>query len=308
MDRSGGHAEARMLVSECDVSARSASAAAPVHGVGVQVRRGKARICSRAWMKVVAQGQRSGRRKTMAPLRLTRRPGGRAPGAHGAGNGELIVGMDVAELGTPADEVVGEDGAGEPGCIGEEVARGAVLEARSFFEVADGELDAGVVAVEDVGLDVFENEVGDEGVVTPLGPQGRLVRIGQSRAAHDQTQLASLAAHPGDVGRLGDLGQPGVGIGDGAPCRLVDGVDAGPDLGVDGDRDGVGHAQAHQGVDERVGEEPGIGPQVSAPVAPARRTRAMSSSTNRLWPRWEDPLRSRAWSTSPVLAQVAMSG
>ena len=115
------------------------------------------------------------------------------PGAHAAGNGQLIVGMDVAELGTPADEVVGEDGAGEPGCVGEEVARGAVLEPHPLFEVADGELDAGMGAVEDVGLDGVENDVGDEGVVTPLGPQGRLVRIGQSRAAHDQTQLASLA-------------------------------------------------------------------------------------------------------------------
>ena len=64
-----------MPVSECDVSARSASAAAPVRGVGVHVRRGRARICSSASMKVVAQGHRSGRRSTMAPLRLTRRPG-----------------------------------------------------------------------------------------------------------------------------------------------------------------------------------------------------------------------------------------
>ena len=94
------------------------------------------------------------------------------------------------------------------------------------------------------------------------------MRIGQSASAHDQTQLASLAAHPGDVRRLGDLGHPGVGIGDGAPCRLVDGVDAGPDLGVDVDRDGVGHAQAHQGVDERVGEEPGIGPQGERTAGP----------------------------------------
>ena len=52
--------------------------------------------------------------------------------------------MDVTELGAPADEVVGEDGTGQPGRVGEEVARGAVLEPRSFFEFTDGELDAGM--------------------------------------------------------------------------------------------------------------------------------------------------------------------
>src|SRR5512132_1384437 len=45
---------------------------------------------------------------------------------------------------------------------------------------------------------------------------------------------------------------------------------------------------------------------VNAPTAPARRTRATSSSTKRLWPRWEEPLRSRACRTSPVSARVAI--
>ncbi len=48
--------------------------------------------------------------------------------------------------------------------------------------------------------------------------------------------------------------------------------------------------------------------RVRAPLAPARRTRAMSSSQKRLVPRWEEPLRRRAWSTSPVPARVARRG
>ena len=80
-------------------------------------------------------------------------------------------GVHAAEAGGPADEVVGEHGAGEPGGVGEEPARGAVLEPGAFFEVADGELDGGVVAVELVDGDGGQFDVGDEGVVTPVGPQ-----------------------------------------------------------------------------------------------------------------------------------------
>jgi hypothetical protein len=49
---------------------------------------------------------------------------------------------------------------------------------------------------------------------------------------------------------------------------------------------------------------------VSSPLAPARRTRATSSSTNRAAPRavLARPVRWRAWSTSPVSALVASSG
>ena len=61
--------------------------------------------------------------------------------------------MDVAEGGGPADEVVGEHRAAEPRGVGEEPPRGAVLEPGPFLQVADGELDGGVVAVELVGLD-----------------------------------------------------------------------------------------------------------------------------------------------------------
>ena len=98
------------------------------------------------------------------------------PGADGAGDGELFGGVHVAESGGPADQVVGEHGAGEPGGVGEELTGRAVLEPGAFFEVADGELDGGVVAVELVDLDGGQVEVGDERVVAPVGPQSPLGR------------------------------------------------------------------------------------------------------------------------------------
>ena len=75
------------------------------------------------------------------------------PGPHRAGHGELFVGMDIAQTGAPADEVVGQHGAGEPGRVGEEAPRGTVLEARPFLEVTDGQFDGGVLAVEEVACD-----------------------------------------------------------------------------------------------------------------------------------------------------------
>jgi hypothetical protein len=48
---------------------------------------------------------------------------------------------------------VGQDGAGEPGGVGEEAARGAVLHARPLLQIADVELCLGALAVEGVDLD-----------------------------------------------------------------------------------------------------------------------------------------------------------
>ena len=60
--------------------------------------------------------------------------------------------VEAAEQLGPAHEVVGEHGAGQPGAVRREVARGAVLHAGTFFEVPDVELDHGVLAVEGVDL------------------------------------------------------------------------------------------------------------------------------------------------------------
>jgi len=94
-----------------------------------------------------------------------------------------------------------------------------VFEAGAFFEVADVQLDHGVVAVEQIGVD---GVVGDERMVTPVRPEGRLGGVGESGSAHDEPVVP--------VGRFGDLG--------GAAGRVVD-VD--PGVFVDR-RDGCFHA------------------------------------------------------------------
>ena len=47
------------------------------------------------------------------------------PVADGGGDGELAWGVDAAEAGDPAQEVVREHAAGEPGAVGEEPPGGA---------------------------------------------------------------------------------------------------------------------------------------------------------------------------------------
>ncbi|HSH61287.1 MAG TPA: hypothetical protein VK988_16925 [Acidimicrobiales bacterium] len=57
-----------------------------------------------------------------------------------------------------------------------------MFEPAALFEVADGELDGGVVAVEGVHLHGVAVEVGEEGEVAPVGPQAKLAGIDQSGA------------------------------------------------------------------------------------------------------------------------------
>jgi hypothetical protein len=59
-----------------------------------------------------------------------------------------------------------------------------VLETSSILQVSDGELDRGVGPVEPVGLDRLQFETGHEGVVTPVGPQLLLDRIGKPGPAN----------------------------------------------------------------------------------------------------------------------------
>ncbi len=46
-----------------------------------------------------------------------------------------------------------------------------MVHAGAFFEVSDGELHGGVIAVVFVSLDHGGGQAGDEGVVTPVGPE-----------------------------------------------------------------------------------------------------------------------------------------
>ena len=113
---------------------------------------------------------------------------GEEPVADGGRDGELPGGVGAPEAGGPAGEVVREDTAGEPGAVGEELARGAAAEPGAFFEVSDGEFDCGVVSV--VGVGCFGVEVvsvGDEAVVAPVGPQLAL-GAEQAAAPRDEAQ------------------------------------------------------------------------------------------------------------------------
>lgn len=173
--------------------------------------------------------------------------------------------MDVAEAGGPADQVVGEHRAGKPRGVGEEPARRAVLEPGAFFEVTDRELHSGVVAVELVDLDGGGVEVGDERVVTPVGPELTLRRLGETGPADHETDTVSLLALAGHVGGVGDLGLPPVGVDDVDPLVVVDAVDRGAYGLVDGDRDRPVDPETGQRVDELPRPEPRIGPQRQRP-------------------------------------------
>jgi hypothetical protein len=68
----------------------------------------------------------------------------------------LLDGVEVAQPGGLAYEVVGEHGAGEPGVVGVEASGGAVREASAVLKIAGGECDGGVVVVELAGGDCTE--------------------------------------------------------------------------------------------------------------------------------------------------------
>ena len=85
------------------------------------------------------------------PLRLTSRPGRGIAGADGAGDGELVAVAGAAELLGPADEVVAEHGAGQPGGVGEESSGGAAL-SPAPFDNCRSSVNLGGASVESQGV------------------------------------------------------------------------------------------------------------------------------------------------------------
>src|SRR5205085_3963191 len=100
-----------------------------------------------------------------------------------------------SDEGGPAGEVVREAGDHGPGAVGGELAGGEVLKGL-VFEIADRELDDGVLTV--LGLDDGDllGAVGEKREVAPVGPQLGL-RSDKAGAPDDHP----LASEPG----LGDL-------------------------------------------------------------------------------------------------------
>ena len=126
--------------------------------------------------------------------------------------------MHVAEPRGPAHQVVGEYRAREPRRVSEELPGRAVGEPSAVFEIADRELDGGMVAVELIDLNDGKVKAGDERVVTPLGPQLRLDRVNKACAADDEPQLTMVPAATGRKGGVGDRGLSAVGVDDRCPC------------------------------------------------------------------------------------------
>jgi len=104
--------------------------------------------------------------------------------------------------------------------VGAEVPGGEVRQ-RLIFEVDNDLLDDGVLAM----LGLYDRDVlraiGDEGEMSPVGPQLGL-RTDQAGAPDDQPAVA--------VGRLGDLRLAFVGVVDALPGVLVDRLDRRADL------------------------------------------------------------------------------
>ena len=125
-----------------------------------------------------------------------------------------------------------------------------MLEPGAFFEVADGELDDGVAAVELVRGGGVEFGVGDECVVSPVGPQSLLCALGEAGAAHHEANGAVLFAAACGIGRLGDLGVAVFGVGDVGPRVVADRLDRCANSGYEGDGDRPFEVVAVETVDQ----------------------------------------------------------
>ena len=104
----------------------------------------------------------------------------------------------------------------QPGGVGVEVPGGDVAEHCTVFEVADGELDDGAVAMEPVNVNGVTVQVGEEGVMTPPGHRRCCKGVSQPGATHDQSARRAPAACAGGVGTLGDCFADGAVV-DGRP-------------------------------------------------------------------------------------------
>src|SRR5450631_1129891 len=94
--------------------------------------------------------------------------GSEADEAPGAGGLDGPVGE--AELGAAASEVVRQRGDHGPGAVGGEPTGREVREGL-VFEIADRELDRGVIAMIDIGGERWDRAVGRKRVVAPVGEQ-----------------------------------------------------------------------------------------------------------------------------------------
>lgn len=218
---------------------------------------------------------------------------------------------ELGDGGGPDPDVVREDRAGEPRGVGVMVAGREMFEPGAFFQVTNHQLDGGVFAMELIGLHGVEiGAVRDERVVAPVGPKSSLRFIGETGAAHDQADAASVFSFAGGVDRFRDLRQATCGVLDVDPVVLGNRGNGRFHVFVQANRDRPADAVGVERSMSFHAQNPESARNVTDPVAPARLITATSSSTNRTAPRavFADPCRIRANNTSPLPARVASSG
>jgi hypothetical protein len=132
----------------------------------------------------------------------------------------------------------------------EVVAAGQVTQG-AVFVVSDRELDDGVLSMLVLDEGELVGAVGEEGVVSPVGPERRLL-TDKPRAPHDQAPLAELC-----FGDLGDARRRVVG--ERLPRCLVDLGDRGAHVCLQGDADRVGDLVSLECRDRLVRPEARVG-------------------------------------------------
>jgi hypothetical protein len=116
--------------------------------------------------------------------------------ASGLGGLDGLVGQP--DLGCPASEVVRERGDHRPRAVCLELSGGEVSEGL-VFEVADHELDRGVVAMIDVGDQRRDRAVGRERMVAPVGDSSAWVptrRVRRTTSRHAPSVVSAIWASP----------------------------------------------------------------------------------------------------------------
>ena len=126
----------------------------------------------------------------------------------------------------------------------------------------------GVGAVELISGGGVVVGVGDERVVSPVGPHLLLGALGESGAAHHEANGALGFAAAGDVLGLGDLGAAALGVGDVGPGVVADRLDRCAHSGSERDGDRPLDVVGVEAVDQLVGPEPRVGAYGGRPGGP----------------------------------------
>ena len=80
-------------------------------------------------------------------------------------------GLTQGDASAPSGQLIGHELDGQPGCIGGEASRGAMVESHAVLQVLYAILDPGVAAMVGLQFQDIPIAVGDEGVIAIAGEQ-----------------------------------------------------------------------------------------------------------------------------------------